>query len=332
MNYRQLGRTGLLVSEISLGTMTFGNPLDESASIKMIDWAIDAGINFIDTADMYVDGRTEEIVGKGLKGKRDKVVLATKVGAWKSGPDVNDVGLSRKHIMDGVEISLRKLQTDYIDLYYVHKPDPVVPIDETLRAMDDLVHQGKVRYIACSNYPLWQLCKALSTSAIYDLARFDCIQPPYNLITRDIEEEVLPLCDSEGVGVCVYNPLAAGLLTGKHDPNKPPAAGTRFASEEGLGKAYRARYWLDNNFKAAMCIQEIARTPDRSMPQFAIAWILKNPAITSVICGATSIQQLEENLGATEVKLTDEELNICDEAWHQLRPPRFSYGSQKVDR
>jgi aryl-alcohol dehydrogenase-like predicted oxidoreductase len=332
MNYRQLGRTGLLVSEISLGTMTFGNPLDEAASIKMMDLAIDSGINFIDTADMYVDGLTEVIVGKGLKGKRDRVILATKVGAWKSGPEVNDVGLSRKHIMDGIELSLQKLQTDYIDLYYAHKPDPIVPIDETLRAMDDLVHQGKVRYIACSNYPLWKLCKALCVSELHNLARFDCIQPPYNLITRGIEEEVLPLCESEGIGVCVYNPLAGGILTGKHDPNKPPMEGTRFASKEGLGKSYRPRYWLDTNFNAAMRIQEIAKTADRSMPQFAIAWILNNPTITSVICGATSMQQLEENLSATELKISDEELRICNEAWHELSPPRFSYGSQQVDR
>ncbi len=331
MNYRQLGRTGLLVSEICLGTMTFGNPLDEAGSISLIDRAMDSGVNFIDTADVYAGGVTEEIVGKALKGKRHLAVLATKVGAWKSGPEVNDIGLSRKHIMDGIEGSLHRLGTDYIDIYYAHKPDPMTPIDETLRALDDLVHQGKVRYIACSNYPLWKLCKARCVSEVNGLARFDCIQPPYNLIGRDIEDEVLPLCDSEGIGVCVYNPLAAGLLTGKHDPNKPPTEGTRFTSES-LGDVYRNRYWLDSNFEAVNRIKEITQTHDRSMAQFAIAWILNNPFITSVIVGATSVRQFEENLGATEIELSEEERDACDKVWQQLRPPRFSYGAQQVER
>ncbi|MBL7126859.1 MAG: aldo/keto reductase, partial [Dehalococcoidales bacterium] len=198
MKYRKLGKTGLKVSEICLGTMTFGNQIDEAESIKLIRWTIDAGINFIDTADMYVDGRTEEIVGKALKEVRQSVVLATKVGAWQSGPDVNDIGLSRKHIMDAIEGSLRRLGTDYIDIYYTHMPDNTTPIEETLRALDDLIRQGKVRYIGCSNYLAWQLCKTLWVSDNKNLARFDCIQPPYNLITRGIEDELLSLCTSEG--------------------------------------------------------------------------------------------------------------------------------------
>lgn len=324
MKYRKLGKTGLKVSEICLGTMTFGNQIDEAESIKLIRWTIDAGINFIDTADMYVDGRTEEIVGKALKEVRQSVVLATKVGAWQSGPDVNDIGLSRKHIMDAIEGSLRRLGTDYIDIYYTHMPDNTTPIEETLRALDDLIRQGKVRYIGCSNYLAWQLCKALWVSDNKNLGRFDCIQPPYNLITRGIEDELLSLCTSEGVGVCVYNPMAGGLLSGKHDPNRPPPEDTRFGNKR-QGKSYTGRYWLPGNFEAVARFKKIAEKHGRSMPRFSLAWVLNNPAITSIICGANSIKQLEENVGAVEITLTGEELKVCDEVWHQLRPPRFSY-------
>ena len=331
MKYRKLGRTGLMVSQICLGTMTYGNQIDEAESSKLIRWALDAGINFVDAADMYVDGRSEEIVGKALKGVRQSVVLATKVGAWQSGPDVNDIGLSRKHIMDGIEGSLRRLGTDYVDIYYTHKPDNATPIEETLRALEDLLRQGKVRYIGCSNYLAWQLCKALWASDVNKLARFDCIQPPYNLITRGIEDELLPLCTSERVGVCVYNPLAGGLLTGKHDPDRPPAEGTRFSNQR-QGKTYSDRYWLSSNFEAVARLKKASEKYGHSMAQFSFAWILNNPAITSIICGANSIKQLKENVGAVEVTLTEEELNDCDEVWHELRPPRFYYGAQQLYR
>jgi len=206
MQYRNMGRTGLKVSVMCLGTMVYGNQVSEAEAINIIERALSAGVNFLDTADVYIEGRSEEVVGKALKGKRHSVVLATKV-ANRTGPGANDTGLSRKHIMKGIEDSLRRLETDYIDLYYVHLPDYGTPIEETLRTLDDLVHQGKVRYIGCSNFRAWQLCKALWVSDLHNLARFDCIQPPYNLLTRDIEYELLPLCASEGVGVCVYNPL-----------------------------------------------------------------------------------------------------------------------------
>ncbi|MCK4961158.1 MAG: aldo/keto reductase, partial [Anaerolineales bacterium] len=269
--------------------------------------------------------------GKALKGVRHNVVLATKVGGWQSGPTVNDIGTSRKHIMDGVEGSLRRLGTDYIDIYYTHRWDHATPIDETLRALDDLVHQGKVRYIGCSNYLVWQLCKALWVSELLNLARYACTQPPYNLVTRGVEDEMLPLCLNEGVGVCVYNPLAGGMLTGKHDPNKPPPEGSRFGNKM-MGKMYSDRYWLPGDFEAVAQFKEITRKHGRSMPQFALAWILNNKAITSVLCGANSIKQLEENTGAIELTLTEEELKACDEVWHQLRPPRFSYGAQQLYR
>jgi aryl-alcohol dehydrogenase (NADP+) len=257
MKYRRMGRTGLKVSEICLGTMIYGDQVEEARSLKIIRKALDSGVNFLDTADMYVEGKSEEIVGKALKGHRDSVVLATKV-ANRTGPGPNDVGLSRKHIMKAIEDSLRRLKTDYIDIYYVHLPDYETPIEESLHALDDLVHQGKVRYIACSNFRAWQLCKALWVSDIQNLARFDCIQPPYNLITRDIEYELLPLCVGEGVGVCVYNPLSGGLLTGKHDPKKSPEKGTRF-DLKSIGKMYYERYWLEANFEAVNRLKTIAR-------------------------------------------------------------------------
>jgi len=324
MRYKKLGRTGLKVSEICLGTMTFGDQASETEAINIMRSALAAGVNFFDTADMYVGGKSEQIVGKALKGERDSVVLASKVGN-RMGPGANDIGLSRKHITKAIEDSLRRLETDYLDLYYVHLPDYDTPIEETLHALDDLVHQGKVRYIGCSNFRAWQLCKALWVSDVHNLARFDCIQSPYNLLTRDIEYELLSLCAGEGVGVCVYNPLAGGLLTGKHDPTKPPAKGTRFTLEK-LGPMYYERYWSASNFEAVARLKKIANEHGRNLIQFSLAWILSNEVITSAICGATSVKQLEQNLGATEVKLSPEELAACDGVWQQLRPLRFFYG------
>jgi 1-deoxyxylulose-5-phosphate synthase len=321
MQYRKMGRTGLKVSAICLGTMTYGSQVEEQTAIKIIEQAMEKGVNFFDTADGYVQGRSEEVVGRALKSQRQSIVLATKV-ALKAGPGVNDSGLSRKHLLKGVEDSLRRLSTDYIDVYYVHFPDNDTPLEETLRALDDMVHQGKVRYIACSNFLAWKLAKALWISDVRNLARFDCVQSPYNLLTRDIEYELLPLCAAEGVGVTCYNPLAAGLLTGKHDFSQPPAAGTRFALEKG----YYMRYWSEINFKAVDKLAQIAAKQARKMPQLALAWILNNPTVTSAICSATSIHQLDENLGAVDLKLTAEETGGCDAVWQDLRPPRFFYG------
>ncbi|MFC2004012.1 aldo/keto reductase [Chloroflexota bacterium] len=325
MKYRRLGRTGLLVSEMCLGTTTFGAQVDEAESIRIIKSAITSGINFIDTADVYNGGKAEEIVGKALREERDSIILATKVGAWQSGPGINDIGLSRKHIMREVEDSLRRLGTDYIDLYYTHLPDYNTPIDETLRALDDLVHSGKVRYIACSNYRAWQLCDALWVSYVHNLARFECIEAPYNLITRDIEYELLTLCSAKQVGVTIYNPLAAGLLTGKHDPAKPPLEGTRFAMKR-VGALYTGRYWHDRNFAAIARLKKIAEEQGQSFPQFSLAWILNNDTVTSVLLGVTSIRQLQENLGAMELQLSAEQLSACDEVWQQLSPRGFLYG------
>ncbi|MFW6055751.1 MAG: aldo/keto reductase [Chloroflexota bacterium] len=324
MEYRNVGRTGLKVSKFCLGTMTFGDQASESDAISMMHAAMDAGLNFIDTADVYVKGRSEEIVGKALKSRRDEVVLATKFGN-PTGPLPNDKGGSRKHIMQAIEASLRRLDTDYVDLYYLHLPDYTTPIEETLRALDDLVHQGKVRYPAVSNFRAFQISKALWTSDANGLARFECVQPPYNLITRDIEYELLPLCGDEGLGVCVYNPLAGGLLTGKHDPSKPPTAGTRF-SNETMGKMYYDRYWNETNFRAVERFRAIAANAGHDMVQMALAWVLGSKHITSVIIGATSMRHVEHNIAAGDITLTEEERAACDEIWYELRPLRFFYG------
>lgn len=324
MQYRKMGRTGLKVSELCLGTMTFGDQASEADAIAMTHGAIEAGINFIDTADMYVHGRSEQIVGKAIKGRRDEIVLATK-GGNPTGPNPNDQGASRKHIMHALEQSLKRLDTDYVDLYYIHRPDYTTPIEETLRALDDLVHQGKVRYIACSNFRAFQVCKALWVSDVRGLARFDCIQPPYNILTRDIEYELLPLCATEGLGVCTYNPLAGGLLTGKHDPTKPPASGTRFTNER-MGKMYYERYWNESNFRAVEQFRALAAKSGKDMVQMALAWVLSNQDITSVIIGATSTKHIQHNIQAVDVQLSEEEMAACDAIWHELRPLRFFYG------
>lgn len=354
MEYRKMGRTGLKVSSFCLGTMMFGRQVEENLSIRIIQTALDAGVNFIDTADMYVNGVTEKIVGKALKGKRDQIVLASKGGhvrklgerwgarkdsgpidlarpkpfhAWPDHEDVgpNDMGLSRKHLMQALEGSLKRLNTDYLDIYYAHMPDYDTPLDETLRAMDDMVTQGKVRYLACSNFRAFQLSKALWLSDKYNLARWDCIQPPYNLLTRDIEYELLPLCAEEGVGVCVFSPLAAGFLSGKYDKVAGPIEGTRFSLAH-LGYRYNQPYWDDSNFAAVEQLKKIAEEHGKVLSHFALAWVLSNQAITAIVCGATSIEQLNENMAATEIKLSQEELDACDEIWHQLRPPRLFYG------
>jgi aryl-alcohol dehydrogenase-like predicted oxidoreductase len=225
--------------------------------------------------------------------------------------------------MQAIEKSLKRLQTDYIDLYYVHFPDYNTPIEETLRALDDLVHQGKVRYIGCSNFPVWLISSALKISAVNNLAQFNCVQPVYNLLTRDIEIEMLPFCANEGMGVCTYNPLAGEMLTGKHEYGKPPAEG-RF-THKMLGKGYYERYWSSINFQAVDKLMKLAKEHGCSLPQFSLAWILSNETITAVLSGTTALEQLKENLEASEVKLSSEELNVCDEVWQMFRLPRYHY-------
>jgi 1-deoxyxylulose-5-phosphate synthase len=354
MEYRKMGKTGLKVSSFCLGTMTFGRQVEEEESIRIIHTAIDSGVNFIDTADMYVNGVTEEIVAKAIKGKRDDLVIASKGGhirkqddkygiqrdygpidlarprafhAWPAGGGVgpNDMGLSRKHIMQAVEGSLRRLDTDYLDLYYAHMPDYSTPLEETLRAMDDLVRQGKVRYLGCSNFRAYQLCKALWTSDKLNLASWDCVQPPFNLLARDIEYELLPLCAEEGVGVCVFSPMAAGLLSGKYVKGEDPIEGARF-SLASQGYRYNQSYWSDASFTAVEELKKIALDNGSSLPAFSLAWVLSNPAITAVVNGATSMKQLQQNLKATEITISDAERDACDAVWKKLSPRQLFYG------
>ena len=329
MKTKRMGRTGLKVSEICLGTMTFGLQCDEAASFAIMDTAAELGVDFFDTADGYpmggnldTVGTTETIVGKWLKGRRDKIVLATK--CWvPMGRGPNDGGLSRKHIFDAVEGSLRRLQTDYIDLYQAHAPDPETPLDETLRAFDDLTRQGKVRYVGCSNFKAWLLANALWISDKHELARFDCVQPRYNILFREIEHELLPLCHHHGVGVIAYNPLAGGFLTGKYRPKTPPSPETRFGFLTGRTQSiYHKRYWQDEQFEAVHHLQKYFAGRNKSLTQVAIAWVLAQPDITSAIVGATSAGQLRQSLPATELSLDRDEMDTCNEVWFRL--PRLS--------
>ena len=319
----RMGRTGLKVSEICLGTMTFGYQCDEKTSFAILSKAAEHGVCFIDTADVYpvppsveTAGRTEEIVGRWLKGQRDRFVLATKC-RMKVGPDANDEGLSRRHIIKAVDDSLRRLQTDYIDLYQPHSFDAETPIDETLRALDDLVRQGKIRYLGCSNYPAWQVAVALGVSAAHDWARFDCVQPRYNLLFRDIEVELLPLCRDQGVGVIAYNPLAGGFLTGKYKSLEAPPEKTRFSLGK-TGDLYRERYWQQAQLEAVQELQQFFQPRGKSLIQVAIAWVLAQPGITSAIVGASKPEQLDASLGAVKLTLDAEEKEVCNRAWYHL--------------
>jgi aryl-alcohol dehydrogenase-like predicted oxidoreductase len=296
------------VSRLCLGTMTFGLQCDEQMSASILDRAADGGIDFLDTSDAYplggelaTRGVTEEILGRWLRGKRDRFVLATKCFA-PTGPAPFDGGNSRKHIMSAVEASLRRLQTDYIDLYQLHGYDRSTPIDETVSALDDLVHQGKVRYLGCSNFLTYQLVRAVGRTETLRLTRLDCVQPRYNLLFRQIEREMLPYCGEEGIGVIPYNPIAGGLLSGKHDASSPPPQGTRFT----LGTAaqnYQERYWHEREFATVAALSELARQAGVSLVTLAVAWVLAHPAVTAPIIGASRPEQLDASLAAVQYVL-----------------------------
>ncbi len=291
MKYKNLGRAGVKVSELCLGTMIYGQQVDEATSIKILKRALEHGINFIDTADVYTEGRSEEIVGKAIDGRRDEIVLATKV--WgTTGPGPNDKGLSRKHILRSVEASLKRLGTDYIDLYQIHRPDPTTPLKETLTALHDLVRTGKVHYVGCSTAPIWWVEKALRISEVHDLEAFMSVQPRYNIIDREIERELLPLCLDEGIGVIPYSPLAGGFLTGKYRPDTPFPEGSR-----GQLRPERIQRNLSpHNMEILKEMEQISEETGMSMSQLSLAWILANSAITSPIIGASKLDQLEDNV------------------------------------
>jgi aryl-alcohol dehydrogenase (NADP+) len=297
--------------------MTFGLQIDEPASISVMDRAAQGGVTFFDTADVYplgggvdLTGVTEEIIGRWLKGKRHEFVVATKCFG-RTGLQAWDVGNSRRHIMDAIDASLRRLGTDYVDLYQLHQDDPETPLDETLRALDDLVRSGKVRYIGCSNFLAYRLARAIGRSEALGLARFESVQPRYNLLFREFERELFPLCIDEGVGVIPYNPLAGGMLSGKHGRDRPPAEGTRFTIANA-GTMYQERYWHERVFEAVEGFVRIANEAGLKPATLAIAWVMRQPAITAPIIGASRPEQLDDTLAAADVELSDDLLKRLD--------------------
>jgi aryl-alcohol dehydrogenase-like predicted oxidoreductase len=337
MEYKTLGNTGLLVSKLCLGTMTFGGEggfsivgtLDQTGADELVKGALEAGVNFFDTADVYSNGESEKILGRSLKNlgvERKDVVTATKV-YHRMGPGRNDVGASRGHIMDAVEASLKRLQTDYIDLYQVHGNDSVTPVEETLRALDGLVMQGKVRYVGVSNWQAWKIARALGVSERKDLARFDSLQAYYSIAGRDLEREIVPLLESEKVGLLVWSPLAGGLLSGKFTRhNQKPENSRRSVHDFPIVNKERAWNIID-------VMRPIAKSHECSPAQVALAWILSKPFVTSVLMGAKRMDQLKDNLAAIHLKLTHDELKSLDEA-SQLSPeyPEWMLATQGADR
>jgi 1-deoxyxylulose-5-phosphate synthase len=304
--------------------MTFGLQCDEPASAAILDHAAEGGIDFLDSSDAYplggdlsTRGVTEEILGRWLRGKRDRFIVATKCFA-PTGPAPFDGGNSRKHILSAVEASLRRLQTDYIDLYQLHGYDQQTPIDETLGALDDLVHQGKVRYLGVSNFLTYQLVRAVGRSETLHLARPDCVQPRYNLLFRQIEREMLPYCGEEGIGVIPYNPIAGGLLSGKHSRSAPPPEGSRFTLGTA-GAMYQQRYWNDRDFDTVDTLRGLADQAGVSLVTLSVAWVLANPAVTAPIIGASRPDQLDASLAAAEYQLDPALKEELDKQTHEYR-------------
>ena len=306
MEYRSFGRTGMKVSSLCLGCMMFGGKTPASESYDIIDRALDAGINFLDTANVYSIGRSEEVTGEALKrnGKRHDLVLATKVHG-KMGEGVNDLGNSRRHIIEQCEASLRRLQTDYIDLYQIHRPQPDMPVDATLRALDDLLRAGKVRYLGTSTFAAWQVVESLWVAKELGLHRFVCEQPPYNLLDRRIERELLPMARTYGFATIPWSPLAGGLLTGKYKRGEEPPEGARFADQ--TNPIYRRRL-NDRIYDVIEGLQPIAEDKGVSLSQLALAWVMQQPGVTSPIIGPRTMEQLEDNLKAYDVTFTEDDL------------------------
>ncbi|MFL5805549.1 MAG: aldo/keto reductase [Roseiflexaceae bacterium] len=302
MEYRQLGNAGVRVSAIGLGTNQFGGVVDQQGVNAIVAGALDQGINFIDTADGYTQGRSEETLGVALKGRWDKIVLATKVRS-KMGDGPNDQGASRYHILNGVEASLRRLQSDHIDLYQIHSWDATTPIEETLRVLDDLVRSGKVRYVGASNFAAWQLARANLLAEIRGWAPFVTIQPHYHMLERAIEQELIPYCNAYKVGILPYFPLAGGFLTGKYRRGESAPAGSR-----GERSPYVQKYMTDANYAKIEPLEAWARERGHTIGDLAHAWLLAQPQISSVISGATKLEQVQTNAKAADWKLTPEEL------------------------
>lgn len=325
METRRLGNSGLLVSELALGTMVFGEDGPRAASLEdataMIDRYLDAGGNHIDTADVYAGGRSEEIVGAAIRGRRDTVVLATKV-RFRTGPSPNDVGLSRRHILANTEASLRRLQTDVIDLLYMHCWDPLTPIEESLDAFSDLVTAGKVRYIGVSNFMAWQIAKSLGVSELNGFHRFVAAQYQYNLITRDIETEFLSLFESEGIGLIPWSPLAGGFLSGKYRRDHRPSPGEgRLGSQPDTDEEAWVKRQDDRSWDVAGAVRDIASEQEVSSAEVALAWVLRQPTVASVVIGVRTMDQLDSNLKAMDLQLGDEAVHRLDRA--SVTPPTY---------
>jgi aryl-alcohol dehydrogenase-like predicted oxidoreductase len=301
------------VSELCLGAMTFGRETDASTSTQMIDRFLEAGGNFIDTADVYNGGQAEEIVGAAIKDRRQDVILATKV-RFRTGPGANEIGLSRRHIVEGCEASLRRLQTDYIDLYQVHCWDPYTALEETLGALDTLVQAGKVRSIGVSNFTGWQLMKALSISDARGLARFACLQPRYNLVDRYIELELLPLCREESLAIIPWSPLAGGFLTGKYRRDSMPAEGRITSAETHWPEHMQNQAATERSWRTLDTVLDIAQARGKTASQVALAWVAAQPGVTAPIIGARTLAQLEDNLGCVGFVLTADELDRLNAA------------------
>jgi aryl-alcohol dehydrogenase-like predicted oxidoreductase len=324
MQHIRFGRTGLQVSRLCLGTMTFGGQCDEKTSHAILDAAAEGGITFLDTADVYpfgsaleAKGRTEEIVGRWLRGKRHQVVLATKCGG-KVGPAPWQQGTSRKHVLAAIDASLRRLGTDYVDLYQAHQFDASTPVDETVEALDAVVKSGKARYVGVSNYQAYRVARALGRSEALGVTRLVSVQPRYNLLFRQLERELLPLCAEEGLAVIPYNPLAGGLLTGKHTRDAPPLQGSRFTLGTA-GKRYAQRYWNAREFNTVTAVVQLAADNGVEPATLAIAWVLAHPAVTAPLVGASKPEQLKASLAAVDLQLAPNLKARLDELTHDYR-------------
>lgn len=300
MEYRFLGQTGLKVSQLCLGTMTFGGEADEAEAAAMFNYCREKGINFFDTANVYHQGRSEEILGRLIQDCREEVVIATKV-YFPTGEDVNARGSSRRHIFLALEASLRRLKTDYIDLYYLHRFDDFTALEESLRALDDLVRQGKIMYIGVSNFAAWQVAKALGLQALHNWAPLVCLQPMYNLVKRQAEVEILPLAQAEKLAVCPYSPLGGGLLTGKYSSSQKPASGRLVEN-----KMYQTRYGEPWMYEVAEKFTAFAREHGFHPVSLAVAWVAHHPAVTAPIIGARSLEQLKPSVDSINIKMTEE--------------------------
>ncbi|MBC7237027.1 MAG: aldo/keto reductase [Chloroflexi bacterium] len=307
MQYRSLGHSGVRVSEVGLGTDQFGRRVDRQTVHEIVAVALEEGINFIDTADIYGEGLSEEYLGTALEGHRNEVVLATK-GRSKMGEGPNDYGASRYHLMNALEASLRRLRTDHIDLYQIHAVDMSTPFEETMRTLDDMVRSGKVRYIGASNYQAWQLCRCNDLAERMGWVPFITIQPHYHMLEREVERELLPYCRAFDIGVLPYFPLAAGLLTGKYKPGMEPPPDSRAAENEGA-RRYIARYATPENFRRIERLSEFARQRGHTLVELAIAWLLAEPLVSSVIAGVSRVEHVRPNARASEWRLDQEELD-----------------------